>query len=489
MVATLCLLGCVLTSGQVTDRPVPPSPGATQPVRGGDWSLVPRLSPSQELVYRGSFSEEAKGAGLQFNRAYRVETRVFVLDTSPRDATVAFLTVLKHHDTRPNAPTVSSDSLACSVRLERARVDLQGRLTPESGVSLTVPLEGAPTLECALFVESPQGHVRLNQTWETTEESRPRRTWRAAGAEMVTGTSCLKLVGVQQSEDWDRPRADRTAWRRQDTVWIEPRLGIAYRVERIIERREPAAIEPTQKSILRYERESSLQYSGQLASDRRQDIAQASAFRASAAPLLPTPAKFGPQLNVLLNKITYYLDHQPPTPYREAVVQVKRRVEAAKRGESPVALPEDSPRSALVATIGEAAPDFVASEFPGPGTMRLRSWLGRPVLLVFYNPASSTANDLLRFAQKVSTNYAGKVAVVGLSVSDDADLVQVQRRSLELNIPVLHGSSLRVSYGIETTPKLVLLDANGIVRGAYLGWGRETSAEVIEELRRWLPAR
>jgi peroxiredoxin len=470
----------------MTDRPVPPSSGATQPQRGGDWSLAPRLLSSQELVYRGSFTEEAKGSGVQFNRAYRVETRVFVLDLSPRDATVAFLTVLKYRDPRPNTPTVTSESLACSVRLERAHVDLHGHINPEPGISLAIPLEGAPTLESGVFVESPPGPVRQDQIWEVAEQGRPRRTWRASGTEMVGGTVCLKLVGLQQSDDWDRPRADRTAWRRQDTLWMEPRLGIAYRVERIIERREPAHNEATQKSVLRYERESSLQYSGQLAADRRQDITQAYSFRETAAPLLPTPTKFTTPLNVLLNKINYYMEHQPPTPYREAVVQVKRRVEAAKRGESPPTLTEDTPHTATVATLGEAAPDFVATEFPGPSSARLRSWLGQPVLLVFYHPTSPTANDLLRYAQRLNSIYAGKVAVVGLSVSDDVDLVQTQRKALNLSFPILHGSSLRVSYAIETTPKLVLLDANGIVRGAYLGWGRETAGEVIEELRRWL---
>ena len=44
--------------------------------------------------------------------------------------------------------------------------------------------------------------------------------------------ACARMVlahyGVQQTEDWDRPRADRGAWRRQEVVWISPRTGLAH---------------------------------------------------------------------------------------------------------------------------------------------------------------------------------------------------------------------------------------------------------------------
>jgi peroxiredoxin len=437
------------------------------------------------LVYRGTFTEEATGSRVQFNRAYRVEVRAFVLDAPPRGAEVALLTVLKSRDPNPKTPAVGADASTCSVRLERATVDLQGKLTTDPGVSLAVPLEGAPTLECGLFVEVPGGRIGAGQSWEVTEADRPKRTWRVAGTDTVNGTSCLKLVGLQQTDDWDRPRADRAAWRRQDTVWLSPRAGIAYRVERVIERREPARRVPTQRSVLRYEMESSLQYPGSLFDDRRLEITQARSFRDSAAPMLPSPAKFGPQLATLLNKINYHLEHQTPTPYREAVLQVKRRVEAARRGETPpAAADEGRPAGGGVANLGEKAPDFAAPLFTGTGTASLRRWQGKPVVLVFYSPTSQTTPDLLRFAQELSTSFQG-LTVLGLALSDNAAQVQKQRDDLKLTFPLLNGSGLRVSYAVETTPKVMLLDAAGIVRGAFLGWGRETPAEIIQEVRRW----
>jgi len=296
------------------------------------------------------------------------------------------------------------------------------------------------------------------------------------------------LLGEQQSEDWDKPRADRTAWRRTDTAWLAPRAGIAYKFERVVERRDPARREATHKSVLRCELDSSLQYPGQLCEDRRQEIVRAHAFGEAAAPLLQEPLRSAAQLNALLNRINYHLEHEPPTPYREAIYQVRRQVEAARRGETFATLPEEKQDAPAIAVVGQPAPDFVASDLTGSAgsTARLRNWLGRPTLLVFYHPASPVAANLLEFARSVYSRFNGAVTVLGMSVLDDARAVQKQQKDLNLGFPVLSGSALRVSYAVETTPKLVLIDARGVVRGTYLGWGQETSAEVMNDLRQWL---
>jgi hypothetical protein len=262
---------------------------------------------------------------------------------------------------------------------------------------------------------------------------------------------------------------------------------MAQRVERVMERREPGRSEPMQRSVLRYELESNLQYPGQLYTDRRREIQQARSFAESAAPFLATPVKFMPQLEALQSKIKHYLDNQPPTPYREAVLQVKRRVDAARRGESPPAPVRDEPSGApAVAALGKPAPDFVVPEITGRELARLRRWHGRPLLMVFYNPTSQTAEELLRFAQKVQDTYPERVAVVGLAISEDAERARKQHADLRLTIPIVRGGGLRISYGVEATPRLMLLDAGGMVRGTYVGWGRETPTEVGEELKRWL---
>jgi AhpC/TSA family len=494
MITTLCLLSSVLVPGQRADRLLPPPP----PVllsggRGSTWQLSPQLTRAQELLYRGSFREEANGGRVQFTRSYRIEIRAFVLDTSSKDSEVALLTLLKARDlqtTAVPARPVNSDQTSTLARLEVVRVNTSGSVLAEPGVPMTVPLDGAPTLEHGLFVPAPRERIGTEQDWQTSDPglpSRPPQTWRIVGIEMVNGTSCVKVVGTQQSDDWDRPRADRSSWRRTDTVWVAPRIGYASRVERVIEQREPARKEATQRSVLRYDLESSLQYPGALYDNRRQEITQARAFADSAAPLLPAAQKHEQQLNVLLTKIAYHLDRQAPTPFREAVLQVKRRIEAARRGEAPLPLPGETSHEQPVATTGQPAPDFVANQYGVPESARLRNWRGRPIVLVFYNPHSQTADNLLGYTQQVSNSYGNRLTVAAASVVEDADVILKQQSLLKLTFPILNGSGLRSSYDVETTPKIFVIDGNGLVRGICLGWGHETAAEVNESLKQCLP--
>jgi peroxiredoxin len=469
MVAIPYLFGCVLAVAQLADH--------------ADWLLVPRLTRGQELVYRGSFAEEAVGKGVQFSRNYRLETRVFVLDTPPTGAEVAILTLLKMR----TAPAKHEEGPEpSSVRLEVARADLQGRVTAAAGSNLAVPIDGPPTIECGAFVELPHGRVALNKSWIVAETGRPELAWRAVGTEGVGGTSCLKLIGVQQSDDWDHPRADRAAWRRVETIWLAPRFGIAYRVERIIERREPAHLAPTQRSIARYELESSLQYPGQLFDDRQREILLARDLYASVAPLLPEPGKHGPQpFDRMLARIQFHLNNQPPTPYREAILQVRRRLEAARRGESaPPALSD--PTESAVAALGARAPDFLAPNLLTHQSTTLRDWLGKPVVMVLYSPTAPTSDEVLRFAESLHEAQKERIHVLGLPIAEDSPALRKQRAELGLTFPILSGKGLCLLYGVEVTPKLVVLDAQGVVRGMYTGWGRETPHAVAEDLHRCL---
>jgi peroxiredoxin len=491
MVTTLSLLACALAVAQAEERPPLAVPALATPrpaAEGSDWPSGPHLAVAQEMVYRGSYTEESVGGGVQFARGLRVESRVFVLDLSPQGALVAFLTILRPRGLPPGLSNpVPGDHAAGSMRLELGRVDNRGRVgSTDPGVSLAVPLDGPPVNEFGAFLEMPAQRVGPGQGWAESEDGRPDRTWETAGNETVNGTSCLKLVGRQQSAGWDRPRADQTAWRRVDTVWLAPRLGVAYRVQRVIERRDPGREGPGWRSVLRYELESSLPYPRQLYTDRHDEILKIHDFQQSAGPLLAQPGRHGPELEALLAKINHHLDRQTPTPYREALLQLKRRAEAAQRGEAPPLPPAEEKADRGKAETGHTAPDFLTPDLLTRQSVGLRRWSGRVVVLVFYNPASVTAEEVLCFAQAVQDNYREKVAVVGMVMSGDAERARKQRAALRLTIPLLDGTGLRQSYEVEATPKVVVLDAAGVVCGSQLGWGQETTAAVLGDLKRAL---
>ncbi len=465
MVATLCLFSMVLVTAQSPAR--------------GEWLLAPRLARAQELVYgHGVYIEETNNGPARCTRAFRLDHRVFVLDVTSKGTDVALLTLLRP---REGAAEGGRDVPPLSVRLEVIRLDAQGRiLSPNSG-TLSIPFDGPPTIECGHFVEVPRGRTGLNQAWPAGEEGRPPRTWQAVGTETISGVACVKLVGVQQSDDWEHPRGDHTAWHRQDTVWIETRDGIAQKVERVVQRREPGHVEPTLRSTLTYELVSSVEYPNKHYEVRKNEILQARDFWERAQPCLANPAKHTAELDAVLERIKAHLSRTSPTPYREAVLRVQHRVEAARKGEAFVA-PETPAPQVTIAAIGKAAPDFAVPDFSTRDSVRFRNWVGKPILLVFYSPTSVNAGELLRFAQGMHERHHDVLHVVGLAISDDAELVRKQRAELGLAFPTLDGSGLRLTYQVHATPKLVLIDAAGLVQGAYVGWGPELQQDVTGEL-------
>jgi len=114
--------------------------------------------------------------------------------------------------------------------------------------------------------------------------------------------------------------------------------------------------------------------------------------------------------------------------------------------------------------------------------------LGKPVLLVFYSPTSRTAGDLLPFAQSLWTAHKDEIKVIGMAVSEDTQKILKQRDEMQLTFLILSGQGTRLTYAVDATPKMVVLDAKGVVRGTYVGWGKETPTLVTEEINRWIGA-
>lgn len=470
MVATLCLLACALGTGQVPER--------------GDWLLVPQLARGQELVYSGTFTEKALSPNVLFESAYRVDVTVLVLDANSQQFNLAFLTVLSPRNL-PGAREPGSAAAPSSVRLEVLPMDRQGNLKPAAASATAVPLEGPPTIECGIFQGMPKTRVNASAAWEANEEGRTPWTWRIDGTETVTSVHCVRVVGVQQSEDWGSPRADCTAWQRRDTLWISPQLGLTYRYERVIERRDAARDTVTHRSVLRCDLQSGLTYQGKLLDQRRNEIEQARKFADEAGPWLRDAEKNKALLEGLLKRIKQYSDTDAASPYRGAIVQVQKRIEGGLRGETipdpQMQLGSFLPRHAQ---LGQRMPDFVCSDLLTGQTHRLQRLLGRPVLIFFYNPETPTGLKALRYAQAVAEKYAKNLNVLAMAVTEDRELVQRQHKEMKLPFPILEGNGLTGLFGVDATPRFVVLDSQGIVRGTWTGWGIHTGVEVLAELLR-----
>jgi peroxiredoxin len=468
MNAACCLLIGALTLGQPTSR--------------SEWQLAPQLAPGLELVYSGSYTEETLIPNVQFQRQYRLETLVFVLDAGAHRWNVAFMTALTLR--QPQAD--GKDAKPASVRLELGQVDSQGKLHHVSAGALVPPLDGPPLIEAGCFVETPRLRLAKGSAWEINEADRPPRGWQVHGLEAAAGVTCIKLVGQQQSPDWDRPRADQAAWRRRDTVWLHPKLGVAQRVERVIERREPARREPTSRLTVQYELQSPFTYPGRLADDRKQEILSARRLTDDAAALLRQPAQYRPQLDALIRKVSLHLENQAPTPYRKALFHLAGRLDSARRGDTPPEPVEQEVSPPTAVGLGQRVPDFVVSDITGQKSARLSRMLGRPVFVVFYNPGTELGRDVMVFARDLAHKHGDGVAVLAMAVGAGAEAALAQQRDLRLPFAIHDGRGMRLTFGVEVTPRLVLLDDEGIVRSAHTGWGPHVPGEIAEELERLL---
>ena len=82
-----------------------------------------------ELKYIGTFVEEEFSPNVKYQRRYRLDATLFVLDAAPRRFDVAFMTSLSLRE-QANDARSSGKNRPTSVRLETATLDGQGQPRP-----------------------------------------------------------------------------------------------------------------------------------------------------------------------------------------------------------------------------------------------------------------------------------------------------------------------------------------------------------------------
>ena len=473
MLTSLCLLSCALTVGQPASRT--------------EWQLTPQLAPGLELVYTGVYLDENLIPNAQHVRQYRLEAHMLVLDAGIKDWHVAFMTALNLQDAqqlvdkKPTGPG--------SMRLDTAKVDWQARPRTLDKKLLEIPLHGPATQECGFLAPVPTTKVGRGFSWEVKDAGQPTQHWQVLGTEVSAGVTCVKIAGVQQSDDWDRGRADKAAWRRRDIVWLHPQFNVAQKVERLIEHRGAARETPTHRSVVRYELDSHLTYPGRSFEERKNDVLKAIKFHEDAQQLLRQPVLHRGQADSLIQRVSFHLDHpqtQQTTPYRKAMSHVKTLLEKAKQGDVPAPLVKEDPTGPMVKAIevGQRVPDFAVSSFTDEKATQLKGLGGKAVLVVFYNPSTSLGGEVLTFAKALSEQQPDRLAIMAMAVTPDAEIARKQHKDMRLTFPILDGNGLRLTFGAVETPRFVVVDCDGFVRLAQTGWGFHSPREVTSMLQR-----
>jgi hypothetical protein len=97
-----------------------------------------------------------------------------------------------------------------------------------------------------------------------------------------------------------------------------------------------------------------------------------------------------------------------------------------------------------------------------------------------------TEEVLLQVQQWSRSNQGRELTILPLTVRPDHTTNQTWARLLGKENPIYDGSGLRITYGVEVTPRLVLVDKQGIVRALHEGWGGETRQQCTEDLNQLL---
>ena len=108
-------------------------------------------------------------------------------------------------------------------------------------------------------------------------------------------------------------------------------------------------------------------------------------------------------------------------------------------------------------------PDFVVTSLTEREPVRFERYLGKPTLVLFYNPATKIGRDVMTHARSLVSQHKGELQVMALAVTADPDLARKQHAELKLPFPIHDGQAMRLTLAQET-PRLLLLDGQGTLR-------------------------
>jgi hypothetical protein len=407
---------------------------------------APQLARGQELVYRGTCVETVQSGGRVSRQEWSVDTRVFVLEATPARSEVAVFTAVRG----PGAP---ADAPPAAVRVAVWTIGPHGESSPAAGAA--GPVDTAVSVDPIALVGLPDNPLEPGLSWSAPEGGRPPRLWRVAGGGVPPGGggNCWRLEGTQRSAGWEQSTGP--AWRRTESVWLDPRTHRTRRIERSTELRDPEQAGLLHQLVSTWTLDTEVNYPDRLEAELRAEIRLA----AQVEQELDGPPR---ALDGWSRRLTHHIRSQPATPYREAVVAAQRRLDAARRGQvKPVAAVE----AAVDFVRGRPAPDFIAAGFDGSPALHLRRQRGRPGLIAFLRadaPASAEAADALAAA-------ARPVNIVVVAGSDDD--VRKFRAAAAPHLTLFDGRAL--AHLAPATPRFVWIDADGAVTDCIDGFGPE----------------
>ena len=142
--------------------------------------------------------------------------------------------------------------------------------------------------------------------------------------------------------------------------------------------------------------------------------------------------------------------------------------------------------------VGKRAPDFaVAAAANGKGKVALSSLRGKVVLVDFWGTFCEPCKKSFPKLQDLNTKYAASgLKIVGISEDDPDDKEAIPGFATTYGAKFTLGwdqdKSIAKSYKPQTMPSSFLVDKNGVVRYAHVGYHDGEEAVVEKEIKELL---
>ena len=280
-----------------------------------------RLRRGEEFLYRGTYSETATHGGVEYQRSFALENRIFVCAADGDQFELAVVSTL-------SSPTGGATA---AVRFAMMTADRRGRVRLRNGAAVPFIPDGPPSLDCAALIERPASAA---ESW-TAADSRPPFVWHAVGLETLGNGRHWKFTGLQESDNWTRIVGDRPGWRRSETAWIAASGSVVERLERKSEWRRFSERDSLVQATTIYELNGGVSfYPDALAEDRQTEIRNATRFQQEFRQLV-TRRSQPERFERLIARIDAALAGTPATPFRPAVLAIRQQADAARRGDFP----------------------------------------------------------------------------------------------------------------------------------------------------------
>jgi thiol-disulfide isomerase/thioredoxin len=161
-------------------------------------------------------------------------------------------------------------------------------------------------------------------------------------------------------------------------------------------------------------------------------------------------------------------------------------VTACGSGQKPAESPASEAGSGKSgpAEVGKPAPDLAIHTLNGQGDVKLEALSGKVVLVDFWATWCAPCKQSFPVLEAMSKRHGSKLAIVGVSVNDDADGVAEFAKEMGATFPVGwdKGHAIAERWNVSTMPSSFLVDEKGTVRFVHAGYHDGEEATLDKEI-------